>query len=71
MFLKCGDSYTKLIILKTTHLYTKWVNCIVCELQLNLLLFSHQVMSDSLQPYGLEQARLLACLLEFVQTDVH
>ena len=50
MFLKCGDSYTKLIILKTTDVYTKWVNCIVCELQLNLLLFSHQVMSDSLRP---------------------
>ena len=57
------------MILKTTDLYTKWVNCIVCELQLNLLLFSHQVMSDSLRPCGLEQARLpvLHCLLEFAQ----
>ena len=38
-----------------------------------LLLFCHSVMSDSLRPHGLQQARLpiLHCLPEFAQIHVH
>ena len=41
--------------------------------QKHMLLFSHSVVSDSLQPHGLQHIRLpvLYYLLEFAQTHVH
>ena len=40
---------------------------------LKSILFSHSVMSDSLQPRGLQHARppILHCLLEFAQIHIH
>jgi len=43
---------------------TKLIGCL-------LLLLSHSVVSDSLQPHALQHFSVLHCLPEFAQTQVH